>query len=160
MSGRRNKPERAVNQGFIKGFSRKECPEWRAVSGFSVPKKHAEKANDVSDLRQSRRLDGGGAAQSRRALRASADTLISIPGFKPRLSRPARHERGESRREGLRKKIQRLLTPALSSTSRRRGSIASLLPCQSRQTHTFPEMSNFRSPPAQPEDFLWIKFAD
>jgi hypothetical protein len=23
-----------------------KCPEWRAVSGFAVPKKHSQKAND------------------------------------------------------------------------------------------------------------------
>jgi hypothetical protein len=30
----------------MKRFIRNECPEWRAVSGFSVPKKHSKKAND------------------------------------------------------------------------------------------------------------------
>jgi hypothetical protein len=53
----------------------------------------------VSDLRQSRRLDEGGAAQSRTALRAALRTAITTT-TRSGLSLPARNEWGESRREG------------------------------------------------------------
>jgi hypothetical protein len=41
---RRKDPE---NKGFSDTASRKECPERRAVSGLSVPKKHSQKTNDL-----------------------------------------------------------------------------------------------------------------
>ena len=87
----------------------------------------------------------------------STDTLISIHGFKPRLSRPVPHggKRGESRREGF-PENQRASSPRPSSTPRRRGSSALIVSRISRPDGTFPEPSNLASPPAEPEDFLWV----
>ena len=68
-------------------------------------------------------------------------------------SLPARFERGESRREGLRKKIS-ASSPRPSPPLRGgEGVSPRLLPRQSCQSHALPELSNFGSPPAEPEDF-------
>ena len=70
-----------------------------------------------------------------------------LPGNLPEASgrsRPARNERGERWREGLSKLC--LLSPSLSSTSWKRGS--------RKQP---PELSNSRSPPAEPGDFQRIE---
>ena len=106
----------------------------------------------VSDLRQSRRLERGRAAQGRMALRAIIQRLSPIHPKHIFVQPPPKS-----------------ILFASSFVSRVRGPTASQhrlhAPIQTqRSTHrdhspppTLPELSNFRSPTAEPEDFLWIK---
>ena len=99
----------------------------------------------VSDLRQSRRLDGGGAAQSRLALRAKVPPSCSKLNVHSSPRFPART----------------LGNTAISNPFRVLGHPPNSRPHSSRQTAelstpfpTLPELSNFASPPAEPEGFL------
>jgi len=120
----------------------------RTPAHFPVPRISLK----VSDLRQSRRLEGGGAAQGRRALRAMIRRLAPIQHVRLRVWPTANPN----------------LLPAFfaspvrdSTTSPLRLALAKHAQGSSRHRHypppTLPEPSNFGSPPAEPEDFLWIK---
>ena len=104
----------------------------------------------VSNLRQSRRLEGGGAAQGRMALRAMVRRLAPIQPVRL-LVRPTANPNPLP---------AFFASPVRESTSPVRLQPTKPAQCSSRHRHypphTIPEPSNFGSPPAEPEDFLWI----
>jgi len=84
----------------------------------------------------------------RQPTRRSQSTTSDLVSLAPRSGERA-GERGSQ-------KTTRRLSPALSSTSQRRGS-SSIVQLGSHPDGIFPEPSNFGGPPAEPEDFLGIK---